>query len=221
MSYLTRVKICGITSPQDAITAATYGADAIGMIFYPKSKRYVTAKQAREITTAVGPFVNIVALFVNPTVNEVKQVLEQAQVQTLQFQGDETKEFCEQFSLPYIKAVKVPSPVKDTEAAISAVQQAIIHEAQTHDSAKAILLDTLHQQHPGGTGETFDWRCVPVTQQLRWILAGGLNPANVSDAIQQVKPYAVDVCSGVEREPGIKDSAKVKAFIENAKSVRH
>ena len=214
----TRVKICGITSLQDAELAVASGADAIGLIFYPKSARYITATRAKEISRSVGPYVNVVALFVNAAINEVKHVLEQASIQTLQFQGEESDEFCEQFSLPYIKAVKVPAPDNDSEAAISAVQQAILHEAQTHPNARGILLDTFHKQQPGGTGEMFDWRCVPDTNHYRWILAGGLKPDNVAQAINQVKPYAVDVCSGVESKPGTKDSHKVRQFIANAKA---
>lgn len=221
MNQHTRVKICGITSPQDAETAVAYGADAIGINFYPKSARYVTASRAREISAAVGPYVTVVALFVNPTIDEVRRVLEQATVQTLQFQGAETAAFCEQFSLPYVKAVKVPPPDNDSEAAISVVQRAILHEAQTYSNAQGILLDTFHHRQPGGTGQKFDWRCVPDTQDFRWILAGGLTPDNVGAAISQVKPWAVDVCSGVESQPGVKDSDKVRRFIANAKQATH
>lgn len=214
MKPRTRVKICGITSIADAQLSVTHGADAIGMVFYPKSPRCVSIARAVEISRAVGPYVNVVALFVDPTAGEVKSLLSRASIQTLQFQGNENADFCEQFSLPYIKAVRVPAPDTDSEAAISVVQQTVLHECHTHPRAQGILLDTYHENQPGGTGKRFDWRCVPASQQYQWILAGGLKPDNVAEAIAQVVPYAVDVCSGVEAEPGKKDSEKLKAFIQ-------
>jgi phosphoribosylanthranilate isomerase len=216
MNHHTRVKICGITSLQDAETAVTHGADAIGLVFYPKSVRYISIERAAAIAEAIGPFVSVVALFVNATNNEIKRVVERVPLHYLQFHGDESAATCEQFGVPYLKAVKVPSPTSQSEAAISAVQQQVIHDAQAHPRAKAILLDTLHPQQHGGTGQKFDWRCVPNSAHFRWVLAGGLNADNVAEATAQVLPYAVDVSSGVESKPGVKDSAKVKTFIQNA-----
>ena len=217
MTLHTRVKICGITSLQDAETAVNHGADAIGLVFYPNSPRYLPVDRAAAIANTVGPFVSVVALFVNATVNEVKRVIERVPLHYLQFHGEESADTCEQFALPYLKAVKVPRPDGNSEAAISAAQQQVIRAAQAHPRAKAILLDTLHPQQHGGTGQQFDWRCVPESESFRWILAGGLKPDNVADAIAQVRPYAVDVSSGVESGPGVKDGDKVKTFIQNAK----
>lgn len=219
LNHQTRVKICGITSVRDAEIAAAYGADAIGLVFYPKSPRYVSPDCATAIANAVGPFVSVVALFVNAASNEVKRILEQVSVQVLQFHGSESAEFCQQFAVPYIKAIKVPLPEAQTEAAVSVVQQTVIREAQLHPQATGLLLDALHKKQHGGTGQKFDWRCVPSTSRFRWILAGGLTPDNVATAIAQVKPYAVDVSTGVESKPDVKDDKKLKAFIQNAKAV--
>ena len=219
MTHHTRVKICGITSPQDAEAAVAFGADAIGLNFYPKSSRYVSIEKAIEISKSIGPFVTVVGLFVNAKANEIKTVLESVPIQLLQFHGDESAEFATQFALPYIKVIKVPRPGDASEAAISAVQQAVIQTAQAHPRAQGFLLDTLHEKEHGGTGIKFDWRCVPTTNHYQWTLAGGLNHENVGEAIATVLPYAVDVSSGVESEPGKKDSEKVKRFITASKSV--
>ena len=219
-SLQVRVKICGVTSVADAEAAVVHGADALGLNFYPPSARFLEAKDAIAIADTVGPFVSLVALFVDASAGDVKRVVDRVTVQLLQFHGDEPAEFCEQFSLPYIKAVKVAAPVDQTESAISAVQQQIIHAAQAHPRAKAILLDTLTPGEHGGTGKQFDWRCVPQSKHFRWILAGGLRPDNVANAVAQVNPYAVDVSSGVESEPGVKDPEKLAAFIGAAKANR-
>ena len=219
MNFQTRIKICGITSVGDAELAIASGADAIGMIFYPRSARYVDLKRAKAIADSAGPFVTVVALFVNARVEEIKHILSEVAIDCLQFHGDEASEFCQQFSRPYMKTIKVPQAENNDENRISAIQQHVIHESHSHPQAQAILLDTLHPKQVGGTGERFDWRCIPNTNNFRWVLAGGLNPDNVVEAVQQINPYAVDVCSGVESKPGIKDPNKVRQFIANIRAL--
>ena len=197
----TRTKICGITRIQDAMAAAENGVDAIGLVFYPDSPRYVTIKQAAEIRHALPPFVSVVALFVNPSQDEVNAVLESVQIDILQFHGDEDEATCMQYGLPYLKALRVKP---DTN---------LIQYAQLYLSAKALLLDTYTDNAFGGTGQTFDWRMIPKDLPKPIILAGGLSVENVSEAIHQVRPYAVDVSGGVEQGKGIKDPVKIAKFI--------
>lgn len=217
MTYQTRVKICGITSITDANLALRLGADAIGLVFYDKSPRCVDLEAAYQIARSVGPFVSVVGLFVNPDANFVRQVMNAVPLNLLQFHGDEDAAFCKQFSLPYLKAVKVPLPNEDNDSSVKVIQEQVLNAAAAHANAAGILLDTLHEKYHGGTGLKFDWRCVPQTQTTHWVLAGGLNADNVQQAIQQVKPYAVDVSSGVEQEPGTKDKVKLHTFIQAAK----
>lgn len=200
----TRVKICGITSVTDALHAVRYGADAIGLVFYSPSPRYVTVKQAAEIAYAVGPFVTVTGLFVNESAESIGKVLQQVPLQLLQFHGDETVAFCEQFSRPYIKAMRMRDDLNVDEAIAN------------YSSAVGVLLDTYRAGIPGGTGEKFDWNRVPKTPACPIVLAGGLTPDNVAAAIAQTKPYGVDVSGGVETTPGHKNSSKVEVFIRNA-----
>jgi len=197
----TRIKICGITRVEDAISAAEQGADAIGLVFYPLSPRYVSITQAKAIADALPPFVSVVALFVNPTSTEVKQVLTSVRIDLLQFHGDEDEETCAQYGLPYLKAIRVKSGTN------------LIQYAQDFTSTKALLLDTYSEAAFGGTGETFDWRVIPKNMPKPIILAGGLNAGNVQQAIEQVEPYAVDVSGGVEQSKGIKDPVKIAKFV--------
>lgn len=197
----TRIKICGITRVEDAISAAEQGVDAIGLVFYPLSPRCVSITQAIAIADALPPFVSIVALFVNPTNTEVKEVLTSVRIDLLQFHGDEEEAACMQYGLPYLKAIRVKSGTN------------LIQYAQLYASAKALLLDTYSDSAFGGTGETFDWSVIPKKMPKPIILAGGLNPGNVLEAIQLVMPYAVDVSGGVEESKGIKDSVKITQFI--------
>lgn len=200
----TRIKICGITSVEDALTAVKAGADAIGLVFYPKSPRYVTIEQASAISRAVGPFVTTVGLFVDAGADEIYRVLRQVPLHILQFHGNETAAFCSSFSRPFIKALRMSedmNPVAQTEPFIIA-------------GALGVLLDSYHSELPGGTGEVFSWDRIPIRQPLPLILAGGLNPDNVAVAIRQIHPYAVDVSSGVESTPGRKDSVRIRAFVE-------
>jgi phosphoribosylanthranilate isomerase len=197
----TRVKICGITRVEDALSAVEHGADAIGFVFYEPSPRYVTIEQAAAISAALPPFVSVVALFVNPSQHEVNTVLTNLHVDLLQFHGDERESECAQYGLPYLKAIRVKSDVN------------LIQYAQTYMSAKALLLDAYSDNAIGGTGQVFDWRLIPNNLPKLVILAGGLSPANVKGAIQQVQPYAVDVSGGVELSKGIKDAEKIAAFM--------
>lgn len=203
-----RSKICGITRIEDALAAAEAGADAIGLVFYAKSPRAVTAVQAREIVAALPPFVTTVGLFVNASRCELNEILEVVPLDLLQFHGDETPADCEGYHRPWIKALRV-RPGDDLEAA-----------CKLYHGARGILLDTFVAGVPGGTGEAFDWSLVPEHLSKPIILAGGLSARNVSEAIAQVRPYAVDVSGGVEAAKGIKDHDKILAFMAAVKSAK-
>ena len=196
----TRVKICGITRAQDAIDAVQQGADAIGLVFYPPSPRYIAPEQAAEIVKKIPAFVSVVGLFVNASRAEVHRVIEDVPLNLLQFHGDETVAQCEGFGLPYLRAARVRPGVD------------LLEFASQFPSARALLLDTWTPAY-GGSGESFDWALVPSSCPLPVILSGGLNPENVAAAIAQVKPVAVDVSSGVEVAKGIKDADKIRAFV--------
>jgi phosphoribosylanthranilate isomerase len=205
----TRVKICGLTRTEDVQAACEAGADAIGLVFYPPSPRAVTVEQARLILLDVPPFVTVTALFVNPSVDEVQAVLAQIPaISLLQFHGDESAAFCRQFGRAYIKAI----PMRDD---VDLAQQALLYE-----DALGLLVDTYKPGIPGGSGESFDWHRLPQSLSKPLILAGGLTPDNVADALQQVAPFAVDVSGGVEASKGVKDTAKVIAFIASVASAR-
>ncbi len=203
----TRVKICGITRPQDGVGAAILGADAIGLVFYPPSPRAVTADQARAIVKALPPFVSVVALFVNAEPQAVRSVLEAVPVDLLQFHGDETPAQCRGHGRPYIKAVAMRDGLD------------LVETARRYGDARALLLDTYKESLAGGTGESFDWGRIPPGLARPVILAGGLRPDNVAEAVRRVRPYAVDVSGGVESSKGIKDAAKMAAFIRGVDSV--
>ncbi len=200
-----RSKICGITRIEDALAAAEAGADAIGLVFYARSPRAVDVRQARAIIAALPPFVTTVGLFVNATRCELNEILEAVPLDLLQFHGDETPQDCEGYQRPWIKALRV-RPGDDLEAA-----------CRLYAGARGILLDTYVPGVPGGTGEAFDWSLVPARLSKPVILAGGLSAANVGQAIAQVRPYAVDVSGGVEQAKGIKDAAKIEAFVQAVK----
>ncbi len=197
----TRVKICGITRPEDGITAASAGADAIGLVFYAKSPRFVTLQQARAVIASLPPFVTTVGLFVDASAPEIKAVLNEVLLDVLQFHGDEPPEFCASFGRPYLKALSMRDGID------------LHYEAERFSSAAALLVDTFQAGVPGGTGMSFDWTRIPADLNKPLILAGGLNPDNVAQAIMQAKPYAVDVSSGVEAAKGIKDAGKIAAFM--------
>ena len=202
----TAVKICGITRVEDALVAAHAGAHAIGLIFHAGSPRLVRHDIARRVVDALPPFVTPVALFVDARPDDVRRVVAEVRPQLLQFHGDESREFCESFDMPYIKAVKVRAGVD------------LLQYARHYPTAKALLLDAFVAGSHGGTGFTFDWALVPQQFPLPLILAGGLHQENVADAIRRVRPWAVDVSSGVEATKGIKDAAKIGAFIRGARN---
>jgi len=202
-----RIKVCGITRVEDALVAARCGADAVGLVFYKQSPRYVTTKQAKQVVDALPPFVTVVGLFVNSEVELVREIMASVPLDMLQFHGDESPEFCGQFALPYLKAIRVKAGVD------------LLQCASDFDSAKGLLLDAHVDGIPGGTGTAFDWTLIPSELPLPLILSGGLALGNISAAIKQVKPYAVDVSSGVEASKGIKDATKIEAFINEVKRV--
>ena len=201
----TRIKICGITRTGDALAAAQAGADAIGLVFYPPSPRYLSLERAREIRDALPPFVQTVALFVNADAAQVSQVLGHVHPAMLQFHGEETPEFCAQFNLPFIKACRVKKGVSALEY------------LRPFSRAAAWLFDSYVPEY-GGVGESFDWSLVPAQRERPVILSGGLARDNVAEAIRRVRPWGVDVSSGVESAKGIKDAAKVAAFITEVRN---
>lgn len=205
----TRVKICGITRTEDALAAARLGADAIGLVFYAPSPRAVSAAQAAEVVRALPPFVTRVGLFVNAEREDIAAAIEAAQLDLLQFHGDESPADCRGHGRPWIKALRM-APEMDVAA-----------EMDRYREAQGILLDAWRPGVPGGTGETFDWRRIPAQRPRPLILAGGLAPENVADAIRTVRPWAVDVSGGVERAKGIKDADRMAAFIREVMSVEH
>ena len=204
---MTRTKICGITRVEDALAVARSGADALGLVFYEKSPRYVTVPQAAELARAVPPFVTVVGLFVNPTEDDVRHVLRLVPLDVLQFHGEETPEFCAQFGRPYLKAIRVRDGVN------------LLQCAAHYRAAQGLLLDAYIEGTHGGTGAVFEWSLIPEELRSRIILSGGLDESNVAVAVAQVRPYAVDVSSGVEKAKGIKDAAKVAAFINEVKRI--
>lgn len=201
----TRVKICGITRTQDARAAARAGADAIGLVFYPQSPRFLSVERAVEIRDALPPFVQAVALFVNPDAAQVAQVMGRVCPAMLQFHGEESPEFCAQFGVPYIKACRVKRGVD------------LLEYLRPFSRAAAWLLDS-HVPEYGGAGESFDWSLVPAAGDHPLILSGGLARNNVAEAIRRVRPWGVDVSSGVESAKGIKDAAKIAGFIAEVRN---
>nr|WP_268777887.1 phosphoribosylanthranilate isomerase [Neisseria arctica] len=199
-----RTKICGITSPEDAYMVAEAGADAIGLVFYEKSKRFVDIATAQTVVRALPPFVSVVALFVNASQVRIQEVLAAVPIDVLQFHGDETADFCRSFGRPYLKAVRVRNT------------QDILDAAQAYPDARGILFDAHIEGEYGGTGLSFDWQLLPEKINHHWILSGGLSPENVTQAVKLTGALAVDVSSGVELVPGIKSKEKVRAFIANA-----
>ncbi|BCK88071.1 N-(5'-phosphoribosyl)anthranilate isomerase [Sideroxyarcus emersonii] len=204
---MTRIKICGITREQDIHAVAQNGADALGLVFYEKSPRHVGVQQAATLARAVPPFLTVVGLFVNPTADYVRELLAKVPLDVLQFHGEESPEFCAQFDKPYLKAIRVKAGVDLVEC------------ATRYADAQGLLLDAYVEGTQGGTGESFDWALIPHNLPLPVILSGGLHAGNVAAAIRRVRPYAVDVSSGVEAAKGIKDAAKVAAFIKEVKDV--
>jgi len=202
----TRVKICGFTQTDDALYAASCGVDAIGLVFYPPSPRHVEIEQAHRIVSALPPFVTVVGLFVDAEQEQILDVLKRIPIDLLQFHGEETPAYCRSFARPYIKAVRMRDDVN--------VQSV----AKEHAAAAGLLLDAYHPAAKGGTGSRFDWSRIPAQCDRPIILAGGLTADNVRLALQTVGPYGLDVSSGVESAKGIKETMKMKAFLQKVQT---
>lgn len=196
----TRIKVCGITSVEDAEAAVNAGADAIGLVFYEKSPRYVTVEQARKIALSVPPFIAVVGLFVDADDDFMQTVLDQVPLTLLQFHGNEQDDWCQRWQRQYIKAVRVKPDML--------LEQVV----RQYPGASGVLLDAYRKGVPGGTGESFDWDLIPASLNKPVVLAGGLDAANVARAINRVSPFAVDVSSGVETKPGEKNHDAIDAF---------
>lgn len=205
----TRIKVCGMTRVEDVEAAARAGVDAIGLVFYPPSPRFLQLGQAKALADAAPLFVSSVALFVNPSVEEVRAVLERVRPSMLQFHGEETPEFCAQFGVPYVKACRVKSGVQP--------EVDLLKYLRSFSGAAGWLLDSYVAEY-GGVGESFDWSLVPSERHRPLVLSGGLTRDNVRAAVRQVRPWAVDVSSGVESSKGIKDAAKIAAFITEVRN---
>ena len=206
-----RVKICGISSVEDAKNVCDYGADAIGLVFYDKSPRNVTIKQAQDICASIPPFITSVGLFLDASEEFVNSVLASVPLDLLQFHGSETPEYCASFNRPYMKAVGMKGMGSEADFAKYADQ---------YPDSKAFLVDSHGKGKAGGTGETFDWNDVPQNYHKPIILAGGLNPENVANALEQVELYGIDLSSGVESQPGKKDKQKIMQLMEEVKRVQ-
>lgn len=207
----TRVKICGITRVEDARAAVDSGADALGLVFYSKSPRYVELSVAANIARTTGPFVTIVGLFVNAGEAQVREAVKTVGLDMLQFHGDEDEVYCAQFERPYIKAIRM-SPELDVKEVMT-----------KYPSARGFLFDAWNKDKYGGTGETFEWDRLSILKEsvdtdIPFILAGGLTPENVDQAVAAVKPYAIDVSGGVELSPGIKSPELIQQFIDRSNS---
>ncbi|WP_317929032.1 phosphoribosylanthranilate isomerase [Halioxenophilus sp. WMMB6] len=204
---VARTKICGITSVPDALAAKQAGTDAIGLVFYAKSPRNVAEPLAREIALSVGPFVTVVGLFVDAEQSAVERCLQSVPLHVLQFHGSESNEYCRQFQRPFIKAIRM-APGLELEPIFDA-----------YPDAAGFILDAYQPGVPGGTGQRFDWHRFPNSGARPLILAGGLNPENILQALRETTPYGVDVSGGVESAPGVKSAQKVADFIRTVKSV--
>ena len=199
----TRIKICGLRDPEHARIAAQAGADAVGLVFYGPSPRFVQAEEAAAVVAVLPPYVAAVGLFVNAPEEDVRAVLAKVRLDMLQFQGDEPPEFCARFDVPFVRAVRMEPGVD------------LVEYARRFKGARALLLDAHVPGTPGGTGRMFDWSGIPASLPMPIILSGGLTPANVAGAIREVKPWAVDVSSGVEAARGTKDPRKIVEFIRS------
>ncbi|WP_028455865.1 phosphoribosylanthranilate isomerase [Chitinilyticum litopenaei] len=207
-----RIKVCGLRDGATARATAELGADAIGLVFYPPSPRHVDLAQAREVVAALPAFVMSVGLFVDADAAFVRDMAEQAPLDLLQFHGEESPEYCAQFGRPFIKAIRVKPGLDLLEYALSF--------AACGGLCRGLLVDAFVEGVPGGTGASFDWSLLPesLPLPLPLILSGGLHPENVVAAVRQVRPWAVDVSSGVESSKGIKDLGRVSAFIQAVQS---
>lgn len=207
-----RVKICGITTVADALTVVEYGADAIGLVFYEKSVRYVSIAQAQAICQALPPFITTVALFMNADKQQVNACLAAMHIDLLQFHGEESPAFCSSFNRPYMKAIPMAG-IGDVDAFTAYAEQ--------YTDAKAFLVDSHAVGEAGGSGRVFDWKQIPVDYNAPIILAGGLNADNVAQAMQMTNVFALDVSSGVESSSGVKSRIKIKQFMQEVKRVEY
>lgn len=198
----TRIKICGITRPEDALAAAAEGADAIGLVFYPPSPRHVEIEQAAEIAAQLPPFVTSVGLFVNADAETIAEVVARVGIDLIQFHGNECPEYCSGHGRPWIRALRMKDDID------------LNKETERFSTARGLLLDAYRPGAPGGTGETFDWQRIPRGLGRQVILAGGLDPDNVAHAVSTVRPWAVDVSGGVESAPGLKSRDLIAGFVE-------
>ncbi len=201
----TRVKICGITCYDDAKAAISEGADALGFVFYEPSPRYISVEETELIFNKIPPFINTVGLFVNAKYEFVLNASNALNINLLQFHGDEDEAYCSSFGKPYIKAIRIQETTN------------LLDVSRQFHSASGLLIDAFDKDKFGGTGETFDWDLLQTTCELPIILAGGLSPDNISDAIKQTRPYAVDVSSGVEKSKGVKSHPLIKQFMKEVK----
>lgn len=201
----TRTKICGITRAEDARAAAEAGADAIGLVFYPPSPRFVTAEQGGSLRRGLAPFVTVVALFVNPSRDDVARVIDRVRPDALQFHGEETPDFCASFGVPYLKACRMKEGVD------------LLEYLRPFSGAAGWLADAYVEGY-GGAGARFDWSLIPAQRPKPLILSGGLTPENVGEAIRRVHPWAVDISSGVEATKGVKDPVKIAKFIAEVRN---
>ncbi len=204
----TRVKFCGMTHTEDAVFASEQGADAIGLIFYPKSPRAVDQTTAERISRAVSPLCQVVAVVVNPQQQWLDQLINSVPIHAIQFHGDESPEFCAHFGLPYFKAIRMQV---DTDLAKVCAR---------YENASGILLDTYVSGSPGGTGQSFNWAQAKQVDDHRLIIAGGLAPENIVDAVVESGAFAVDVNSGVEVSPGVKDHGKIAQVLNHLSDAR-
>ncbi|MEM8594202.1 MAG: phosphoribosylanthranilate isomerase [Pseudomonadota bacterium] len=203
----TRVKICGLTTLDDAQVAVRCGADALGFVFYDQSPRYVTPEAAQSIMSQLPMFVQHVGLFVNASADAVQSIVDQTAISLLQFHGDETPDYCDQFNRPYIKAIRVK---EDTD---------VVYEMSRFSNACGFLLDAYVADKFGGTGQSFNWSLIPSDVAPTIALAGGLTPSNIGHAIEKVRPYAVDVSGGVEQRKGLKSHQKIIDFMTHVRRV--
>ena len=201
----TRIKICGLKSADMALHASRCGADAVGLVFHKPSPRYVAPDEAARIAQALPPYVMAVGLFVDLPAGEIRDILARVPLQMLQFQGDEPPDFCESFRMPYVRAVRMEQGAD------------LLEYAGRFSRARALLLDAHVPGLAGGTGQAFDWKEIPRDLPIPVILSGGLTPENVGRAVREVKPWAVDVSSGVEAERGVKDPRKIEEFIRSVR----
>ena len=201
-----KVKFCGITNLEDAISASDLGADALGFVFYSKSSRFISPEKASEIIQELPPFISTVGLFVNQSKLDVEEAIKTCPLNLLQFHGDEDELFCNQFNFPYIKAISMKPDVN------------LLKCIDDFDSAKALLLDSYSEDTRGGSGMVFDWKSIPLNTPKPFIVAGGLNPNNVESLLELIDLYGVDVSSGIESGKGLKDYQLMKDFILGVKN---